>query len=112
MSYSFLLNKNFVFRSSAAIRDEVIAFVAVTATGVLIIHNLVYILFIYLLHHTISVVNILEETVNYRISSDSIVINVATIAGAIVALLWNYNGYRLFVFKGKDPVRESKVDLI
>jgi putative flippase GtrA len=107
MSYSFLLNKNFVFKSSAAIREEVIAFVAVTATGVLIIHNLVYVLFIYILNHSISVVNIVEETVNYRISSDSIVINLATVAGAVVALIWNYNGYRLFVFKGRHDIELS-----
>lgn len=101
MAYSFLLNKNFVFKSSAAIRDEVVAFIAVTVSGVLFVHNIVYVLFIYLLNHNVSVVNIMEETLGYRISQDSIVINLATIAGAIVALIWNYNGYRLYVFKNK-----------
>lgn len=106
MSYSFLLNKNFVFKSSAAIKDEVVAFIAVTSSGVLVVHNLVYVLFIYLLDHNISVVNIVEETINYRISQDSIVINIATIAGAIVAMIWNYNGYKLFVFKN-DQVKNA-----
>lgn len=106
MTYSFLLNKNFVFKSSSAIRDEVLAFIAVTASGVLVVHNLIYILIIYLLHHSIQVVNVVEETVNYRISQDSIVINIATIAGAVVAMLWNYNGYKLFVFKNKEAKRE------
>lgn len=106
MTYSFLLNKNFVFRSSAAIRDEVIAFIAVTTSGVLIVHNLVYIFFIYLLDSHISVVNIVEETINYRLSQDSIVINIATIAGACVALIWNYTGYKRFVFVNKEAKHE------
>lgn len=108
MAYSFMLNKNFVFKSTAAVRNEVMAFIAVTTTGVLVVHNLVYVLFIYILDHNISVVNIVEETVNYRISGDSIVINIATVAGAIVALIWNYNGYRLFVFKNKQAEHEFK----
>lgn len=106
ISYSFLLNKNFVFRSSATIRDEVVAFVLVTAIGVLILHNLVYIAVIYLLDHQISVVNIVEETLNYRLSRDSIVINVATVVGAVAALIWNYNGYRKFVFSSKEAKHE------
>lgn len=99
MTYSFMLNKNFVFRSRAGNKEIALAFVLVTASGVLIVHNLVYILFVYLLHHSISVVNIIEETINYRISEDSVVINIATIAGAIAAMLWNYNGYKKLVFK-------------
>lgn len=104
--YSFLLNKNFVFKSSKAIKDEVLAFVAVTASGVLVIHNLVYILVLYLLDRNISVVNIVEETINYRISHDSIEINIATLAGALVVLLWNYNGYKRFVFTNKKAKHE------
>jgi putative flippase GtrA len=106
MSYSFLLNKNFVFKSSAAIRDEVLAFIIVTVSGVLIIHNLVYILFVYLLNHSVSVVNVVEETIGYRISHDSIVINIATVAGAIVAMIWNYNGYKRFVFTNPEVKHE------
>jgi len=106
MTYSFWLNKNFVFKSSAAIKDVVIAFIAVTATGVLIVHNLVYVLFIYILGHNISIVNILEETINYRISHDSVIINIATIIGATAALLWNYNGYKRFVFVNKEVLDE------
>ncbi len=106
MTYSFLLNKNFVFKSSAGIRQEVAAFVLVTVTGVLVVHNLIYVLFIYILHHNISVVNIVEETINYRISKDSVVINIATVAGAIIAMLWNYNGYKRFVFKNKQAEDE------
>lgn len=104
--YSFFLNKNFVFLSKASLRDEVIAFIVVTVIGVLLIHNLIYICFIYLLDQQISIVNIVEETVNYRISRDSIVINIATIAGAVVALMWNYNGYKRFVFTSKDAKYE------
>ena len=106
ISYSFLLNKNFVFHSSRAIREEVIAFVVVTIIGVLILHNLVYVGFIYLLNQNISVVNIVEETINYRISRDSIIVNLATIVGAIVALIWNYNGYKKFVFINKIAKNE------
>jgi putative flippase GtrA len=106
MSYSFFLNKNFVFRSRKAIKKEVLAFVIVTATGVLVIHNIVYICFIYLLDHSISIVSIVEETVNYRISKDTLVINIATTAGAIVALLWNYNGYKRYVFVSKEAKDE------
>lgn len=108
MAYSFLLNKNFVFKSPAAIQKEVVSFVLVTISGVLFIHNLIYVIFIYLLNHSISVVNILEETISYRISEDSIIINIATVAGAIVAMIWNYNCYRIFVFKNPEVENEFK----
>lgn len=101
MTYSFLLNKKFVFRSSQAIKKEVFAFIAVTVSGVLIVHNLIYIFVLYLLDHNISIVTIIEKGVNYRISQDSIEINIATLVGALVVLIWNYTGYKRFVFINK-----------
>lgn len=106
MTYSFILNRKFVFKSSNEIKREVITFTIITACGVLIVHNLVYVIFIYILQHSISVVSVVEETINYRISQDSVVINIATVAGAIAAMIWNYNGYRLFVFRNTE-VRKS-----
>lgn len=106
ISYSFVLNKNFVFRSSAAVRSEVVSFVIVTVIGVLILHNLVYVGVIYLLDHQIAITDIVEKTLNYRFSKDSIEINIATVFGAVVALLWNYNGYKRFVFSSKEAKDE------
>jgi putative flippase GtrA len=40
-------------------------------------------------------------------SKDFIDINVSTVMGAMVAMVWNYNGYRLFVFKDKKQDEED-----
>ncbi len=106
MTYSFILNKNFVFRSTTAIRSEVLAFVAVTVSGVLLIHNLIFSGIVYLLSLDNGLVPWLSSIIGGRISHDFIIINLATVVGAVFALLWNYYGYKRFVFTSGEATDE------
>lgn len=106
MSYSFLVNKNFVFRSKAAIRNEVFAFVAVTASGVLLVHNLIYATIVYILDHNSQFVNWLYTLLQGKINNEFIIINLSTVVGALFALVWNYYGYKRFVFT-TDEVKDE-----
>lgn len=107
MAYSFLLNKQFVFRSSSSVRSEVLAFVLVTGSGVLIIHNLIFSWLVVLLEHFDRLVHALISITGNRLGKDTILINVSTIFAAGVALAWNFIGYKFFVFKAREAVNDS-----
>lgn len=106
MIYSFLLNKNFVFRSKAAVRDEVTAFVLVTASGVLFMHNFAYALIIYILERNGGLVTFVADLLGNKLTRDFIIINLSTVVGAVIALAWNYYGYKKFVFTNKEAKEE------
>lgn len=113
VTYSFFLNKDFVFKNKAegeTLLSEAALFILVTLSGMLIIHNLTYLVVVHLLAgHDNTIINLLATTTGHRFSSDFVDINFATICGALVAMFWNYNGYRMFVFKqnSEDPVDDK-----
>lgn len=111
--FSFILNRNFVFADKTKkAHQQAPAFVLVTVSGSLIVLNLVYILSLQLLngneHFIIDPVKALTGIV---LSKSFIEINVSTVIGAIVALFWNYNGYRWFVFKGSKQHGDEEIQL-
>lgn len=103
VTFSFFLNRDFVFKAEGeSAAREALLFALVTLTGMLVIHNITYALFIQVLSgHESRLANAVEFVVGYRPSKDFIDINFATIVGAMAALVWNYNGYRLLVFRQK-----------
>jgi putative flippase GtrA len=93
-------------------RKQIPAFIVVTISGSIVVLNLVYILSLRILkgneHYLI---NSVDSILGIRLSNNFIDINLSTLIGAIVALFWNYNGYRLFVFKkvDNDATKEIKI---
>lgn len=113
LAFSFVMNRGFVFgdKTKRAYR-QLPVFVIVTVTGSLLLLNAVYILSIRLLNGHERIITVPIHTVTGVMLSRSFVdINVATVIGAIAALIWNYNGYRWFVFKGKHSREEQEVQL-
>ena len=111
--FSFFLNRLFVFKDkSRKARKQIPAFIVVTISGSIVVLNLVYILSLRILkgneHYLI---NSVDSILGIRLSNNFIDINLSTLIGAIVALFWNYNGYRLFVFKkvDNDATKEIKI---
>lgn len=106
MLFSFVLNRSFVFLDKKKPAKKFIYFLIVTITGSLVIHNLVYIFG----------VNVLSRVVNEHLhiaGSDFAAINLSNLLAAPVVVLWNYNGYRVFVFRGSrqgDIVIEDEQD--
>ncbi len=100
--FSFALNRNFVFADkSQQARRQIGPFVLVTVSGSLGVLNLVYIACVALLeHHDAWIVQLIHSVIGLQVAQSFVEINLSTAIGAVVAMVWNYNGYKLFVFKG------------
>lgn len=112
MMYSFVLNRNFVFKSqNGHLTSQALSFMLVTVTGILLVHNAVYIAVLWALEHdTVGVTLAIERMTNGLLSADFIDINLSTVIGAAFAMVWNYNGYRIFVFKKHSKDSDEKAD--
>jgi putative flippase GtrA len=108
--FSFAMNRNFVFSDkSRRAHHQFLPFVLVTLSGSLVVLNLVYIGCVaYLERHGAWLTSLIHSITHLRISQDIVDINLSTVAGALVAMVWNYNGYRLFVFSKKEATHETR----
>lgn len=100
--FSFVMNRNFVFGDhSQKAHKQAVPFVIVTITGTLLVLNTVYIITLNLLQgHEQPLIDLVHSLTGVTLHANFIDINVSTVVGAVFAMVWNYNGYRLFVFKG------------
>jgi putative flippase GtrA len=87
---SFLLNRNFVFRDRAEPLKKLVRFTFISAAGVLLVQTSSYAVFVAMLKHFMS--------------NELVAINLGNLIASFVVMFWNYNGYRLVVFK---PQRQS-----
>lgn len=102
LTLSFFLNRNFVFRHAGQPSRQALRFVLVTLTGVMLIQNVVYAFFVFILKdHTGGVVNLIHSLSGIQLSENFFDINVSNAIGSLCTMVWNYNGYRLFVFNEK-----------
>lgn len=100
--FSFILNRNLVFMDKVRPAKKLVLFIIVTVSGVLLIQNSVYALGIKLLqHHELRVSNFIYAFTDTRFSSDFIDVNLSNLIASLFVMAWNYNGYRLLVFKGE-----------
>lgn len=103
VTYSFFLNRSFVFKNKDGqylLLREAALFALVTLTGMLIIHNLTYAGFIAMIAgREQGLINLTKLTTGILLTKDFVDINLGTVVGAAVAMVWNYNGYRLLVFR-------------
>jgi len=105
MLFSFILNRSFVFADkSKRAHQQLIPFIIITVSGSLVVINIVYIIMLHLLNgHEGWILSLIKALTTLRLSRTFVDINLSTLIGAIVAMIWNYNGYRIFVFKGVRP---------
>jgi putative flippase GtrA len=98
---SFVLNRSFVFLDKERPAQKLFVFMAVTGSGVLLIQNSVYALGLHLLqNHTVGVAADMHNLTGLHLSGTFMAINLSNVIASIGVMFWNYNGYRLFVFKG------------
>lgn len=111
--FSFVMNRGFVFvDKTKRPHQQIPAFVIVTVSGSLLMLNLVYIASLRLLNgHEAMIAHIIKDASTLTLSKSFIDINLSTVVGAVVAMVWNYNGYKWFVFKGsgKDVLEEIEL---
>lgn len=106
--FSFILNRHYVFSDkNKRAHQQILPFILVTISGSLLILNLVYIASLHILDgHEAIFITVLQSLTGITFKPSFIDINLSTVIGALVAMFWNYNGYRLFVFTGKQPASE------
>jgi len=106
--FSFFMNRNYVFSAKTErARKQILPFVLITISGSLILLNIVYVIFVaYLNDHGAWLTQTLNNLTGLKFEQNFIDINLSTVIGAAFAMVWNYNGYKIFVFKSKE--REQK----
>ncbi|HUS25920.1 MAG TPA: GtrA family protein [Nevskiaceae bacterium] len=104
VAFSFALNRNFVFaHKTGKALHQLILFVVVTVSGVMLVQNAVFALGVRLLPgHETPLINLVESLAKLRLSPDFIDVNLSNAVASLAVMFWNYNGYRLFVFKQEE----------
>ncbi len=98
---SFVLNRYFVFKHNGHIGKQMLRFFIVTAVGVLLIQNLIYAIALHLLgFHEAGIISFVYSLVKIKVASSFVDVNLSNLVASMVVMIWNYNGYRLHVFKG------------
>jgi putative flippase GtrA len=108
VAISFVLNRSFVFASHGRPVRQLVLFIVVTITGVLLVQNVVYAISNFLLEgHETWLIDTIHSMVGLKVGANFVDINVSNVLGAVGAMIWNYNGYRLFVFKDKKDALDE-----
>lgn len=107
---SFILNRSFVFADKSRPARKLVRFAVVSTLGVFIIQNLVYALGILLMDgHEGPIISAVQGPTGYELGKDFVDINFSNILASLAVMIWNYNGYRLFVFndRGEDAAETA-----
>jgi len=103
---SFVLNRHFVFANKTErVRRQLPTFILVTVTGTLGVLNFVYIVSLGIIRgHELPIIHMINSLTPLSVTRSFVDINVSTVIGAAVAMAWNYNGYKWFVFKEQKNI--------
>ncbi|HEV2412406.1 MAG TPA: GtrA family protein [Candidatus Saccharimonadales bacterium] len=99
---SFVLNRNFVFVDKERPARKLALFITVTVSGILVIQNVVYVAAVaFLSRHHVGLTNTADSLTGLRLSASVLEINLGGIVASLISAVWNYNGYRIYVFNGE-----------
>lgn len=100
--FSFVMNREYVFKDKdQAARQQLPIFILVTISGSVLVLNSVYIISLHLLSgHESLIIGPIQTLTTLKLTGSFVDINLSTVIGAIAAMVWNYHGYKWFVFKG------------
>lgn len=114
MTFSFLLNRQFVFMDKSSFHRQLVPFAIVTMTGVLLLQNGIYAICLSILtSHSADIQKTVHDFTGVFLARNFIVINLGNLLASLVVMIWNYNGYRVFVFNnnyerhGDDVIKEA-----
>lgn len=100
--FSFIMNRSFVFLDKDRPAKKLVLFIAVTVSGVLLVQNTIYAFGLHLLsHHEAGVITLVHDLIDIKLSRNFVDVNLSTVVAALFVMIWNYNGYRIFVFNGE-----------
>jgi putative flippase GtrA len=102
IAVSFILNRNFVFLDKTQPAKKLTRFILVSVIGVFLIQNAVYALCVLLLQdRTAAISSTIRDVTGYQVDRDFIDVNLSNLIASLAVMVWNYNGYSLFVFNSK-----------
>ncbi len=108
---SFILNRGFVFEDrSKNTGRQIISFIMVTALGTILFLNIIYAVSLKLFSgHESFIINTTYRISKIKLSPSFVDINASTAIMTGVAMFWNYNGYKLFVFNRERSNQEGAI---
>lgn len=111
--FSFILNRNFVFVDKKRPAKKLVLFIVFTVSGVLLVQNSVFVLGVTILHHhELGVSSAIHALTRIRLSNDFIDINLSNFIASLFVMIWNYNCYRIFVFRSERSGRATTQEAI
>ena len=106
---SFVLNRSFVFMDKERSRHTFWRFLIVSGFGVLVIQNTVYALADTMLEgYEYRIAGDIHLLTGISLSGNAANINLSNAIASLAVMIWNYNGYRAFVFRGAK--REYEIE--
>jgi putative flippase GtrA len=104
---SFILNRGFVFVDKERPGKKFVLFIIVTLVGTLVVQNAIYALGTVLIHrHEYGVIALVHKLTRINMSQGFVDINLSNLIATGLTMAWNYYGYLLFVFNGKEKENE------
>jgi len=108
VAFSFVLNRTFVFHDRSRPGSKLAMFLIVSVAGVLLVQNTVFALMTELIHGREGMlITPVYAITHIRLASDFYDVNFSDVIASLCVMVWNYNGYRLFVFRNNRKVYET-----
>jgi putative flippase GtrA len=86
-------------------------FALVTLSGVLIVQNSAFLLFAWMLRdYSLTIASQVQSVTGLHLAKEFFDINISNALASLVVMVWNYNGYRLFVFNDKAEASKELKD--
>lgn len=100
----FMLNRSFVFGDRNRTGIKLVRFMAISVAGVLLIQTSVYAACLTVL------TSIFHDQGYLGLTANIFEVNASNLAGSIAVMLWNYTGYRLWVFTDSSLTTTEEKD--
>lgn len=101
---SYFLNKYWTFEAKEKDRNllqETLKFILITVIGMFVIHQIVFNLFLVWWTWPVDLAKTIAHFVGIRSLDNFITLNFAKVLAILASMVWNFIGYKLWVFKEK-----------
>lgn len=108
MVNSFILNRQWAFKSqNKNVAMEIAKFAVVTLFGMFVIHQLIFSLFLYRFTLVSDIAYRIIHALSLPFSREFISLNTSKVIAVVGSLIWNFFGYKFFVFIPLKPGKQQ-----
>ncbi len=106
MINSFILNRQWAFRSqNKNVAMEIVKFSVITLFGMFVVHQLIFSFFLYRFTSFTGIAYRIIRALSLPFSYEFTALNISKVIAVVGSLIWNFFGYKFFVFV---PTRGGK----